>query len=136
MTAGLPISITASIAARTVRPVNKTSSTKITCLPVTSTSILVSFSSGSSVGTTFCKSSRYKVISNSPIGTSIPSICLIFSCNRFAKGTPLVLIPTSTRSKPPLFFSRISWAILVSERLIVALSSNSVFFLHCCHPYT
>jgi len=52
-----------------------------------------------------------------------PSISCILSANLFAKGNPLVSMPTKIISSIPLFFSIISLAILVIA-LPIAFSSK------------
>src|SRR5699024_10698016 len=114
--------------ASTEQPIYITSTNKKTFIPVSTNRISDAIISGSTESVAFFRSSRYKVISRTPIGRVKFSISLIFSCKRLAKGTPLVFIPTKTRAYLPLYFSRISWAIRVSARLIAGLSCTSVFF--------
>jgi len=105
MSVGLPKSIRASMAARIVRPVKSTSSTRTTFLP--------SSEKGMSVLPIwralpdFMMSSRYSVMSSLPTGTGTPSIWEIFFPSLSASRTPPFWIPTRTRFSTPLFFSRI-----------------------------
>ena len=67
---GRPISIKASRAARTVRPVKRTSSTRMTCLSLISIPSEDVLTVGSLWWSGMCRSSRYKVISSAPTGIS------------------------------------------------------------------
>jgi sodium/proline symporter len=70
------------------------------------------------------RSSLYRVISRMPTGTDTPSISLIIAASLSAKGTPLLRIPMIAKSSIPVFFSMISWEILVSALLIISASST------------
>ncbi|OYW11434.1 MAG: hypothetical protein B7X34_03175 [Acidobacteriia bacterium 12-62-4] len=57
---------------------------------------------------TVVKSSRYRLISRAPVGTSRPSKSLIFAANRFASGTPRRLIPIKASLSRSVVFSSTS----------------------------
>src|SRR5215813_12453607 len=61
-------------------------------------------------------------MSSTPTGTSRPSISRIFAPSRCASGTPRVWMPTRPIPPDPLFLSRISCAILESDRSILSAS--------------
>ena len=68
------------------------------------------------------RSSRYIVMSREPCGTGLPSTAVIRAAMRPASGTPRVGMPRSTTCSAPWVRSMISWAILVSARLMSAAS--------------
>src|SRR6185312_2677313 len=57
-------------------------------------------------------------MSSVPTATGVFSICVINLPSLAARGTPLLLIPTSVRFSTPLFFSTISWARRIRVRSI------------------
>ena len=117
---GRPTSLSASSAARMVRPLKSTSSTRTTTLPSIPPG---GISVGSSVRAGLSRrSSRYMVTSSEPTGTSYPSTAAIRSAIRVARGTPRVGMPSRTRSLAPLLRSRISWEMRVRAR---AMSRSS-----------
>ena len=85
--AGLPISIIAFKAERTVLPVNKTSSTRIISFSFISNVMFDTETSG--CFNRVLKSSRYNVTSRTPNGKSALSICFIFSTIRSVSYTHL-----------------------------------------------
>ena len=103
--AGLPSSITASMAALAVRPVKITSSTSTTVLSTTGKGTLVSDTMGSA--DTLERSSRYMAISSSPTGISLPSISAMFLASLLARGMPRVFMPIRHNPSVPWFFSTI-----------------------------
>src|SRR5580698_773626 len=68
------------------------------------------------------RSSRYRVMSRVPVGTSWPAMAPMACARRRAIGTPRVRIPTSASSSVPRFLSTISCAILVRVRAIRSAS--------------
>ena len=111
---GRPMSLSASSAARMVRPENSTSSTRTTTLP-SMPPAGISVCSSARAGF-IRRSSRYIVTSSEPTGTSYPSTAAIRSAIRSASGTPRLGMPSRTRSSAPLLRSRISCEMRVSAR--------------------
>ena len=68
------------------------------------------------------RSSRYRVMSSAPVGTSSPLISRSDRAIRRARGTPRVRMPTSAISSRPRLRSRISCAMRVSARDIRSAS--------------
>src|SRR5947199_262961 len=115
MARGRPKSISASIAARAVRPWWMTSSTSTTILPpMSGTSLAVLWPSGGRR----CRSSRCAVTSSFPNTTWVLSSWLRVVASRRASTSPLLTMPTSTTSSVPRFLSTISCAMRDRERRI------------------
>ena len=121
MRAARPACDTASIAARTVRPVYSTSSTR------TTVAFSMRGSGGGSGASVRGLSSRQGVTSSSSTGGALPSTSPSFFAMRSARNTPRVRTPASSRFSVPLFFSVISNAMRVSARRTPSASMITAF---------
>src|SRR5215472_3133587 len=122
---GRPRSKRPFIAARIVRPVYKTSSTNTRSM--LSTPKGISEERSTACGATLDRSSRYRVMSNTPTGTSTPSIPRIACAIRCASGTPRRTIPIRARCLVPPLFSTISCASRCKVRSISGADINCDF---------
>ena len=121
--AGRPSTKSASIAARTLRPVWSTSSQRITLFLSMENPRSLAHASGTKKPLT--RSSRYMPISMPAVSGLTPYELSSSPQMRRAMISPRRLIPTRQRLSAPLFFSTISWESRVSVRRIAAASINS-----------
>src|SRR6185369_867944 len=105
MRLGRPKSLRASMAARAVRPLKSTSSTRTTVLLVMSNGITVGWTSGAM---RLSRSSRCMLTSSLPVGAGWLQMPVNTRLSRSAKGTPPRCMPTSTTSWLASFRSAIS----------------------------
>ncbi|MFM1944055.1 MAG: hypothetical protein RI897_3037, partial [Verrucomicrobiota bacterium] len=114
MQEGRPKSFMASRAARVVRPLQRTSSTRMTVLEVISKGIRVSWTSGAT--TWVWMSSRCILTSRKPVGTGWFQMGSSSLARREARVTPPRWMPTRATFSPRVLRSAISWAMRVMAR--------------------